>query len=165
MFLVISAVSRAFRPTGVEAAAIVGLRSGVISSVLWRLMARLFAADRNLQTFVDAWAIGAVKPAHTTPKKRTCHRFPLAFDAAVGAPSLEQASSTSAPSRPTASAALARLTSLTPDGAYGKPSPRRLLKTQQIQGLAISDLHIPKSFERCMAMRYAGLIEAQAEDL
>ena len=55
--------------------------------------------------------------------------------------------------------------SLPPDGAYGKPSPRRHLKSQQIQGLTISDLCIPKSFDRCMAMRYAGLIEARAEDL
>ena len=55
--------------------------------------------------------------------------------------------------------------SLPPDRAYGKPSPRRHLKSQQIQGLTISDLCIPKSFDRCMAMRYAGLIEARAEDL
>jgi hypothetical protein len=52
-----------------------------------------------------------------------------------------------------------------PDGTYGKPSPRHHLKSQQIQGLTISDQCIPKSFDRCMAMRYAGLIEARAEDL
>ena len=48
--------------------------------------------------------------------------------------------------------------------AYGKPSPRRHLKSQQIQGLTISDLRIPKSFDKCMAMRYAALLETRAED-
>src|SRR5215831_5594852 len=41
--------------------------------------------------------------------------------------------------------------SLPPDGAYGKPSPPRLLKSQQIQGLTISDLGIPQSFDKRMA--------------